>query len=77
MLKVGDKLLCNYDKYGNYYNLIKGKSYEIRTIDIKLNIFEVADDRGDLHCFSFAIYHIWFYTEKQMRMKKLERLSNV
>lgn len=78
MLKVGDILLCKCDKYGNYYkNLTKGRSYEIKSvIDIDdIKIFEVINNRGDVHGFTFVMYHIWFYTEIEMRKKKLEKLG--
>ena len=86
-LRVGDILVCKCNTYANYFiELSIGKAYEIRTINlpigrIPINIteeyleFEIFDDMGELHGFSFSVYNLWFYTNQELRKIKLERLN--
>lgn len=88
MLKVGDKVYCYYS-FGDFR---KGKYYEITFLDDSVDAVGVFCENsenypdptiyfglqklmaGKLHQFYFYDY---FYTNQQLRQKKLEKLNNV
>lgn len=81
MLKVGDILISKTEciMYGtNFRSLRIGKEYRIKVIDKNLYgsyQFNILDEGGDLHSFPFSKYDEYFYTIKEIRKMKLERLG--
>ena len=64
----------------NFKALRIGKEYKVEVIDIDLYgefEFKVLDEQGHMHIFSFYKYDEYFYTEKEMRKLKLERLEGL
>ena len=80
--KVGGILIAKSEciMYGTVFrSLIIGKEYRIRVVDIKYNgthRFKVLDEGGFLHSFPISNYGEFFYTDKEIRKMKLERLLN-
>ena len=92
MYKVGDKLICNvsinYDTSGTsllFRNFIKGVEYEILRIDFSkiYKIGKIDKNNSTYHAYQGFYYFNYndvkkyFYTKKEARMKKLERIGNV
>lgn len=74
-MKIGDKIYCynNTDDISTLYLTI-GKEYFITNITNKIYI---DNDNGYGYIFSFDSYGTYFYTDIEMRKKKLERLGDV
>jgi len=82
MLKVGDRIVCktNIQKYFNNSRFgfideeIKvGGIYIIDCIDSDYQIFSVSVFKTK---FFIATYDNYFYTDKELRKMKLERINN-
>ena len=81
--KVGGILLAKSEcimyctMYGTEFRaLIIGKEYRIRVVYDGTRRFKVLDEGGFLHSFPISNYGEFFYTDKEIRKLKLERLSN-
>jgi len=82
-MKVGDKLYC-YNSMTSESDgailLTIGKYYMI--VGVFDDIIAINNDRPSLHYFSINIscdglsYKTWFYSQKKIRNKKLEKLEN-
>ena len=76
MYKVGDKLVCKKNWSGNmtYSGLTINKEYIINGSNNN-GAFRI----GEYWFYTYCDDNIkdWFYTTKELRKKKLERLNNV
>jgi len=82
-LKVGDKLLCknslveyNYGALTSTSRLICGDGHHIRITDVGWRDFVVENNEGESTIVKFCDYEIYFYTDKELRKLKLEKIEN-
>ena len=80
MLRVGNKLICKKDYAPQILNYIKGKEYEVLNIQYDYsygcNLYKIGEignfDLGYVYDDQISTF---FYTNSEIRMKKLENLG--
>jgi len=78
-LKVGDILIC-HKKLSMYDNALTiNKIYEIN--NVVRDHYVIINDYSEKHWFSYkknnhSYYKQWFYSLKDIRKKKIEKLNN-
>lgn len=76
-IKIGDKVICIksciMDRNGNSVTTV-GKVYEI--VEKFGILFDIINDEGHIHSFTFRNGGIYFSDIKYIRKKKIERINN-
>ena len=81
MYKVGDKLICKQQFYCNKPDIVFLIGLEYFILDNQGDMLRIGRE-NNIKCSYWFYNHYeeileYFYTEKELRKKKLERLNNV
>lgn len=70
-LKIGDKLYC----HSTIFLVEKGKYYTVTTIPQYISTLLIMDNEGGIYGFDSDNYQKNFYTMRELRKMKLEKLK--